>query len=123
MTYEEIFSKTKEIVLKSDVSEVNDHLAVQVNIEGEGEGAFYIELKENQLYVEPYEYYDRDCKFIMAANDFLDLINGKLDPVFAFTVGKLRIEGSIDKALEFKNIVDKIKKDETKAKKNSKKKN
>lgn len=110
MTYEEIFSKSKEIIMQSDVSNIDRHLAVQVDIEGEGEGAFYIELKDHQLFVEPYEYYDRDCKFIISADNFLKLADGSLDAVAAFTVGKLKIEGSIDKALEFKNIVDKVKK-------------
>ena len=58
----------------------------------------------------------------MGAEDFLKLIEGELDPVFAFTVGKLRIEGSIEKALEFKNIVDTIKKEEKPAKKKTSKK-
>ncbi len=122
MTYEEIFNKTREIVMRSDVSGIDGHLAIQVDIEGEGEGAFYIELKDRQLFVEPYEYYDRDCKFIMQGDDFLKLVNGELDSVLAYTIGKLRIEGSIEKALEFKNIVDSIKKEEKKAKKASKKK-
>lgn len=117
MTYEEIFNTTKEIIMKSDVSKIGGHLAVQVDITGEGEGAFYIELKDGQLFVEPYEYYDRDCKFIISGENFIKLVNGELDAVFAFTVGKLKIDGSIDKALEFKNIVDSIKKDEKKARK------
>lgn len=110
MTYEEIFSKSKEIIMQSDISNIDGHLAVQVDIEGEGEGAFYIELKDHQLFVEPYEYYDRDCKFIITADNFLKLADGSLDAVAAFTLGKLKIEGSIDKALEFKNIVDQAKK-------------
>ena len=117
MTYEEIFSKSKEIIMQSDVSDIDGHLAVQVDIEGEGEGAFYIELKDHQLFVEPYEYYDRDCKFIISADNFLKLTDGSLDAVAAFTLGKLKIEGSIDKALEFKNIVDKVKKPAKKASK------
>ena len=48
MTYEEIFGKSKEIIMQSDVSKINGHLAVEVDIEGEGEGAFYIELKEDR---------------------------------------------------------------------------
>ena len=110
MTYVEIFNKTKEIVMKSDVSNIEGHLAVQVDIVGEGEGAFYIELKDKQLFVEPYEYYDFDCKIVAGADDFLKIVNGKLDPVAAFFDGRLGIEGSVDKALEFKNIVDSVKK-------------
>lgn len=110
MTYEQIFEKSKKLIMKSDVSKIDGHLAVQVDITGEGEGAFYIELKDHELHVEPYEYYDNDCKFIMTGDNFLKMADGKLDPVAAFFDGRLRIEGSVDKALEFKNIVDSVKK-------------
>lgn len=109
MTYEEIFNTTKELIMKSDVSSIPGHLAVQIDIKGEGEGAFYIELKNGKLHVEPYEYYDHDCKFIISAKNFIKLINGSLNPVAAFTLGKLKVEGSIDKALEFQKIVESIK--------------
>ena len=110
MTYEEIFQKSKDIIMKSDVSGIKNNLAVQVDIVGEGEGAFYIALKDGVLSVEPYEYYDNDCKFIVSGENFLKLADGSLDSVLAFTTGKLKVEGSIDKALEFKNIVDAVKK-------------
>ncbi len=110
MTYEEIFAKSKEIIMKSDVSDIDGHLAVEIDIVGEGEGAFYIELLDRKLYVEPYEYYDRDCKFIVTAEDFLKLADGSLNAVFAFTTGKLKVEGSLDKALEFQKIVEAVKK-------------
>ncbi len=121
MTYEEIFQKSKELIMKSDVSKVDGHLAVEINIEGDGEGAFYIELKDHQLFVEPYEYYDRDCKFIISGDNFIKLADGKLDPVAAFFDGRLKIDGSVEKALEFKNIVDSVKKQEKAAKKAAKK--
>lgn len=121
MTYEEIFEKSKETIMQSDVSKIDGHLAVQVDIEGEGEGAFYIELKDHALHVEPYEYYDRDCKFIISGENFLKMADGKLDPVAAFFDGRLKIDGSVEKALEFKNIVDSVKKQVKAAKKATKK--
>ncbi len=121
MTYEEIFQTSKNLIMKSDVSNIDGHLAVQIDIEGEGEGAFYIELKDKQLFVEPYEYYDNDCKFIISGENFLKLAEGKLDPVAAFFDGRLKIDGSVEKALEFKNIVDSVKKQEKAAKKAAKK--
>ncbi|MGN0638545.1 MAG: SCP2 sterol-binding domain-containing protein [Huintestinicola sp.] len=110
MTYEEIFEKSKEHILSQAPEGLEGHLAVQVNIIGEGQGAFYIELLNGKVYVEPYEYYDRDCIFIITAEDFLAICEGTLDPVAAFTKGKLKIDGSIDKALEFSRIVENAKK-------------
>jgi len=105
MTYEEIVAKVRKTFKNTDVSNINEHLAYQFNIEGEGEGAFYVEVKEGKLYIEPYEYYDRDAIFICKSDTLFKMISGKLDPVAAFTVGQLRVEGSIDKALRLKEFI------------------
>lgn len=105
MTYETLFKTVKEIFMKADVSKIKEHLAFQFNITGEGEGIFYAEVKEGELYVEPYEYYDRDAMFICTADTLLKLARGKMDPVIAFTTGKLKVEGSIEKALMLQKFV------------------
>ncbi|MCM1180294.1 MAG: SCP2 sterol-binding domain-containing protein [Clostridium sp.] len=105
MTYEEIFDKFKEQFKDTDVSKVNEHLAYQFNITGEGEGSFYAEVKDGKLSIEPYEYYDRDALFICSADNLFKIIAGKLDPVAAFTLGKLKVEGNIDKALKIKELL------------------
>ena len=105
MTYEELFQKIKEMFMKADISGIKEHLAFQFNITGEGEGAFYAEVKDDTLYVEPYEYYDRDAIFICSADTLLKLASGKLDPVFAFTVGKLKVEGSLEKAMMLQKLI------------------
>jgi len=120
MTYQEIFEKAKENILSYSIDERKGHLAVQVNIVGEGEGAFYIELKDNVIFVEPYEYYDRDCILKISGEDFLAICDGSLDPVAAFTKGRLKIEGSIDKALEFSKIVNEAIKNKKKSEKTEK---
>ena len=38
--------------MKADVSKVDEHLAFQFNITGEGEGIFYAEAKDGKLYVD-----------------------------------------------------------------------
>lgn len=110
MTYEEIVAKIKELCGSAELKDYNKHLAVEVEIRGEGEGVFYIEAKDGKINVEPYSYNDRDVRLIASADNFLKITSGKLDPVFAFTTGKLKVEGSVDKALEFKKVVDMIKK-------------
>lgn len=105
MTYEEIVAGAKEILTKKDVSKEQGHLAVQIDVTGEGAGAFYVELKDGQLFVEPYEYYDHDCKLTASAEVLTKMVEGNLDAVLAFTTGKLRVDGSIDKALEFQRIL------------------
>lgn len=105
MTYEEIFNKVKEKFSGADVSHIQEHLAYQFNIEGEGAGSFYVEVRDGKLYIEPYEYYDRDAIFICKADTLFKIIEGKTDPVMAFTLQKLKVQGDIGKALRLKDMI------------------
>ena len=106
MTYAEFFSEVKGRFLEADISDVTEHLAYQFNITGEASGIFYVEAKEGKLYVEPYEYYDRDAVFTCTAETLMKIAEGKLDPILAVTLQKLKVEGSIEKALKLKDLID-----------------
>lgn len=106
MTYAEFFSEIKGKFMNADVSDITEHLAYQFNITGEASGIFYVEVKDKKLYVEPYEYYDRDAVFTCSAETLRKLADGTLDPVLAFTVQRLKVEGNMDKALRFRELAD-----------------
>ena len=105
MTYEEIVKNVKETFQDADVSGIKEHLAYQFNITGEGEGIFYVEVKDGKLFIEPYEYLDRDAVFTCTADVLFKLISGKLDPVLAFTLKKLKVDGDLGKALKLKELI------------------
>ncbi len=109
MTYADLFAEIKGKFLEADISDVQEHLAFQFNIVGEGSGIFYVEAKEGKLYIEPYEYYDRDAMFTATGDVFIKIAEGKLDPVMAFTMQKLKVEGNIEKALKLKELIDRKK--------------
>ena len=107
MTYAEFFYEIKNKFMGADLSDIREHLAFQFNIEDEEAGGiFYVEVKDGELSVEPYEYYDRDAMFTATPDIFLKIAEGKMDPVWAFTVQKLKVEGNIDKALRLKDIIE-----------------
>lgn len=107
MTYLDLFNEIKEKFKDADVSDIQEHLAYQFNIEDkDAGGAFYVEVKDGKLYVEPYEYYDRDAIFICAPEVLLKIADGDMDPVAAFLEQKLRVEGNIEKALRLKEIIE-----------------
>lgn len=110
MTYAEFFSEIKGKFMEADISGIQEHLAYQFNITGDGEGIFYVEAKEGKIYVEPYEYFDRDAMFTCSADTLRKIAEGKLDPIWAVTTQKLKVEGDIDKALKLKGIIDSRKK-------------
>ncbi len=117
MTYEEIFNRTKELISAygTEGLEKSAHIAVEVDIIGEGEGAFYIEIKDGCIRAEPYEYYDYDCKLIVSGDDYLKMCDGSLDSVKAFMTGKLKIKGDLGKAIEYNKLVETARKRHKKA--------
>lgn len=122
MTYTDLFYEIKGKFMGADVSDIQEHLAFEFDIEDEeAGGAFYVEVKDGQLYVEPYEYYDRDAMFICTPEVLMKIADGEMDPVAAFTAQKLRVEGNIDKALRLKEIIEQKKKKMKKEEKASKK--
>lgn len=122
MTYAELFYEIKGKFMGADVSDIHEHLAYQFNIEDEeAGGSFYVEVKEGVLHVEPYEYYDRDARFICAPDVLLKIADGEMDSVWAFTTQKLRVEGNIDKALRLNEIIEMKKKQAKKESKEARK--
>ena len=101
MTYESIVEAARNKFSDVNVSSVQGTMAFQINIEGKAaSGIFYIEIKDGKVHIEPYEYYDRNAILTVNATNFTKLINGKLDPVIAFTTGKLKVDGDVNAALE-----------------------
>ena len=122
MTYAELFSEIKGKFMGTDVSDIHEHLAYQFNIEDEeAGGSFYVEVKDGVLKVEPYDYFDRDAMFVSTPDVQLKIADGEMDPVWAFTTQKLRVEGNIDKALRLKEIIEMKKKQAKAAEKEAKK--
>lgn len=104
MTMDELIAMLREKAKELDVSQA-DFLAVQVNIKDRDPGVFYIEVKDHKISIEPYEYNDRNCALTIKMGNFIKLIEGRLDPVMAFTLGKLKVDGDLGKALEFGNLL------------------
>lgn len=105
MTYQELVSKLKDTYQEKDASKISEHLAIQFNIQGEAEGALYLEIANGQLHIEPYEYYDRDILVTTSAASLLALAEGSLDILEAYQSGKISAEGNLAKALLLNEIV------------------
>ena len=104
MTYEEIVGKALIVYAKADATEVTGHLAVQFNVRGEGEGAFYIEVSDGKVDVQPYEYYDRNAIVTVNSDTLIEMLDGKLGIDEAYNDNKVQIEGDLGAALLLKKI-------------------
>lgn len=105
MTYQAMFKKVQGFMKKADASVVNEHLALQFNVEGDGEGIFYIEAVDSELKVEPYDYCDHDAMIIGSAVTMLAVLGSKEDMVEALEAGTLKVEGNYEKALLLKAML------------------
>ena len=103
MTYEQIVEKVKKALKKVDASGVKGHLAVQVDVYGEGEGAFYIEVKDGKVDVQPYEYFDHDLRIRCTAGEIISIVEGKkkiVEEVAVQNIEALRNVARIDEFAE-----------------------
>ena len=107
MTFQEYFLSVKEKFGDKDVSNFGENLAYEFHVTGEEQGTFYVEVKDGKLNIEPYDYHDRAASFTASAKVFNDIMAGKTDPVLAFTLKKLKVDGDLGKALRIKELIDK----------------
>lgn len=119
--FSEFLDILREKAKAIDVSSC-DFLAIQFNLidieksdidnpdQQRNPGVFYIEVKDHNTTIMPYEYNDRNCAMSLKMKNLIKLINGELDAVAAFTLGKLKIDGDLGKALEFAELLKQIKK-------------
>ena len=67
------------------ISKYDGFIAVQVTLTEEPFGVFYTEIKDSELHIEPYDYYDRNAEIKISPNNLINILKGKLDPVIKFT--------------------------------------
>jgi putative sterol carrier protein len=63
-----------------------------------GAGQWYCTIKEGSCSIAPGVHEQPTCTLKMAEQDFLEMMNGRLPPMQAYTSGKLKIEGDIMKS-------------------------
>ncbi len=105
MTYHELVAKVQAALAKADASKVENHIAVQVNVTGEAEGAFYMEISGGVLYVAPFDYNDRDALLTADGAEVLNVAQGKITLENAIKEGKIAHEGNWDKTLELSAVI------------------
>jgi len=91
-----VFEKMPQAFRAEKASGVN--VVFQYTISGEGGGEWFAEIKEGACRVEAGKHLSPTCTLAIASADFLDLMNGKLPAMQAYTSGKLKIGGDIMKS-------------------------
>jgi putative sterol carrier protein len=76
----------------------------QFDISGEGGGKWQISINNDKCDIKEGAHPSPNVTISMAAQDYLDMAAGKLNPQMAFMSGKLRISGDMGLALRFQGL-------------------
>lgn len=100
MTYEQIVAKVKAKFENADASKIEGTQAIQINLAGKNvEGIFYIEAKDGQVNVEPYDYHDNWATVTVNPTNLMKILDGKMDPAAAYASDKVAVNGDVDAVL------------------------
>ena len=97
MTFEEIIAKVRLAFEHANARNIFEHVAVQVNMEGDNGGTFYIEIADRQICVEPYDYYDKDGLITTTPDVVCDIADRKISYQEALDKGYIDVKGDIRK--------------------------
>lgn len=104
MTYQEIVEKVREHYKNANAEMIQGHLAVQFNITGEGHGAFYLEVADNKVNIEPYEYFNKDAALYLSAATLFQILNKETTIEKELNDFHVSCEGQIGAVLILKDI-------------------
>lgn len=97
MTFEQLVEGLREVYEYADARNIFGHIAIQINIEGEGHGVCYLEVADRAVCVEPYDYYDKDGILYIDSEAVLMLIQGRVRLIELLEQKRARFYGNKDK--------------------------
>ncbi len=98
MTFENIFAAAQTKLYGADTRAFGSFAAFEFQITGQAAGVFYAEIRDGRMTVAPYNYNDRSALFIADGETYQEIFEGKLNPMIAFAVGRLKVIGDLGKA-------------------------
>ena len=104
MKFEEAFKNIKERFINKDASNIED-IAIQFNMIGKPAGVFCVKVRSEKLSIEPYEYIDHNVKITGTYKVFINILDGKINPIKAFLTGKIKVTGNLGKTETIEKIL------------------
>jgi len=102
MTAAEIFAQMPEAFMANKAGKMR--ATYQFNLSGEGGGDWAVTVADGTCTVVEGQSEKPSVTIGMAADDFVNMISGDLQPVVAFMQGKIRLQGDTSLALKLQEI-------------------
>ncbi len=97
MDYFKAFEKIKSALDKADIAPADGNFAIQIRMTDEDcGGTLYIQLKDKQIFVEPYDYYDNDVDVMGSFADIEKILKGRLSAKNAANDGRITVNGNAE---------------------------
>ena len=77
---------------------------IQFNLTGDGGGEYHVVIKDGTAAVNQGAHASPNMTMTMAAQDYVDMITGKLNGQMAFMSGKLKIAGDMGLAMKMQQL-------------------
>lgn len=112
MTFQEMFDAAKAGFANADVSGLNGHVAIQIEVTEDGCGIFYAEITDGVLNVQPYDYRDNTAAVTLPLNTLFALLRRELVLTQAVAQEKAFVTGCMESAAKLFAAVPALKKAE-----------
>lgn len=103
--FDAFFEKVKEIIESCDASNINEHIAIHVNVTDMGNRPFYIEISDGVINAEPYGYFDNDTVINADSQIIMDMITKRSDLRSEFTLGRVGAYGNLYKLSIIRDLI------------------
>jgi putative sterol carrier protein len=84
----------------------NMNAVVQFDLSGEGGGQWYVKIADGNCEVNQGVTDNATAAIRMDASDYVDMIAGRLNPVNAFMMGKVKVEGDLNTVMKFQGLFE-----------------
>lgn len=98
----EIFEQMPTRFLPENARGVN--AVVQFDLSGDEGGQWHVEIADGTCAVEEGVAENPTATIRMTASDYADMVSGKLNPVNAFMMGKVKVEGDLNTVMKFQSL-------------------
>jgi putative sterol carrier protein len=107
MTFDECIGRFKDIATCTTIDGIEDAY-IQVDIIGRESNKFYIHIRGGIMdEVTVGEYKNRDALWIVNIGMLEKIINGVMDPIYAYTTGKFNMKGDVALGRKFLTCIRK----------------
>ncbi len=103
--YLEQVERFRNVYEYADARNIFEHIAIQINVSGEGAGILYMEVADRAVTVEPYDYKDRDGEVFIEGSFVVSFLESGMSFDEAREKNLIRYEGNIKKLKTLKNLV------------------